>query len=426
MAFISLICLFALSSSAFARSSYGSYGEVPRSLNVQFRKTELPMPLPTPTTYGSSGDTFSSHQQFPKLNTGLFLDQITTVPQWTQADILCKGHRAETILPLDDGRRFVVCLDDGKGVEQFCPRGLHFHMESRRCERRLGTLDNACLSNPCLNDGQCFPVDTSSYQCKCAAGFDGFNCELDARVCQTQQPCGQAAGTRCQSFRANAALQYVCLLNSELAYGFNGQQITPSPCRNLDGTHPLGISDKGFIMCDGERMFIESCPGGTIWDDVNKACVWPDMQGFGVTIRMNDEVKPVEYGQHKTLFTSSYDSSVPLTRTIMDSSIITVPHHSSYGSSSKLLEKTEMIPSSVSSYGSEQYTSKPVDFIQKPILKHEEFISKPREFVQEPIQRMRDFIPVGTQSYGAQPQPTFQRIHKQPEFRSFQPVSSGY
>ena len=32
-------------------------------------------------------------------------------------------------------------------------------------------------------------------------------------------------------------------------------------------------------MCDGESMFVESCPGGTIWDDLNKACVWPDMQG---------------------------------------------------------------------------------------------------------------------------------------------------
>jgi hypothetical protein len=31
-------------------------------------------------------------------------------------------------------------------------------------------------------------------------------------------------------------------------------------------------------MCDGERMFVESCPGGTVWDDLNKACVWPDMQ----------------------------------------------------------------------------------------------------------------------------------------------------
>jgi hypothetical protein len=31
-------------------------------------------------------------------------------------------------------------------------------------------------------------------------------------------------------------------------------------------------------MCDGERMFVESCPGGTVWDDINKACVWPDLQ----------------------------------------------------------------------------------------------------------------------------------------------------
>jgi hypothetical protein len=30
-------------------------------------------------------------------------------------------------------------------------------------------------------------------------------------------------------------------------------------------------------MCDDEYMFVESCPGGTIWDDVNKACTWPDM-----------------------------------------------------------------------------------------------------------------------------------------------------
>jgi hypothetical protein len=31
-------------------------------------------------------------------------------------------------------------------------------------------------------------------------------------------------------------------------------------------------------MCDGESMFVESCPGGTVWDDLNNACVWPDMQ----------------------------------------------------------------------------------------------------------------------------------------------------
>jgi hypothetical protein len=188
------------------------------------------------------------------INQQLF-DQPTPVPQWTAAgehrccrclslDILCRGQRAETIIPLDNGRRFVVCLEEGKGAEQKCPKGLLYHPESRRCERRTcspgrltnercstvdvflgsGPLDNPCASNPCLNNGECQPIDSSSYQCKCAAGFDGTICELDARVCQTQQPCGQAPGSRCQSFRAGAALSYVCILQNELAYGFNSQQ----------------------------------------------------------------------------------------------------------------------------------------------------------------------------------------------------------
>ena len=50
-------------------------------------------------------------------------------------DQLCRGQVAETIIPLDNGRKFVVCLDDSKGVEQYCPKGLYYHMTSRRCER---------------------------------------------------------------------------------------------------------------------------------------------------------------------------------------------------------------------------------------------------------------------------------------------------
>jgi len=44
-------------------------------------------------------------------------------------------------------------------------------------------------------------------------------------------------------------------------------------------------------MCDGELMFVESCPGGTVWDDLNKACVWPDMQGV-VTTSFADQSQP--------------------------------------------------------------------------------------------------------------------------------------
>jgi hypothetical protein len=42
----------------------------------------------------------------------------------TEADTLCRGQQPETVIPLENGRRFVVCLDDSKGFEQQCPKGL--------------------------------------------------------------------------------------------------------------------------------------------------------------------------------------------------------------------------------------------------------------------------------------------------------------
>jgi hypothetical protein len=242
----------------------------------------------------------------------------------TEADTLCRGQQPETVIPLENGRRFVVCLDDSKGFEQQCPKGLFYHPDSRRCERKLGPLESPCASQPCLNGGQCTQTDVSSYQCQCPQGLDGKHCELDGRVCQTQQPCGQSPDTRCQSFRIGAALQYVCILQSGHAYGLNAQQVQPSPCTGVDGPQPLAISDKGFIMCDGELMFVESCPGGTVWDDLNKACVWPDMQGV-VSTSFADQSPPQQvtgYGQQSysqkpiglqrsIISQSTYGSQVP-------------------------------------------------------------------------------------------------------------------
>jgi hypothetical protein len=158
-------------------------------------------------------------------------------------DILCQGQQPETIIPVENGRKFIVCLDVGKGVEQECPRGLVYHQTSQRCERsmflfdlnfkkkrnvffliELGPLENPCSLQPCLNGGQCVVTDVSSYQCQCAPGFDGETCELDARICQTQQPCGQSPDSKCQSFRLGAALQYICILQDGLAYGLSPQQ----------------------------------------------------------------------------------------------------------------------------------------------------------------------------------------------------------
>jgi len=325
MTWISLICLLALTSSAFGQSGYGGgYGtpsvkQIPKLLTVFRTPTITRQNVPT-QGYGQqqvqqpiTTDMFQpmvpqqdtpivvkqQNYGYGQFNQG-FPQQDQTIPQapvMTEADMNCRGQRAETVIPVDNGRRFFVCLDDGKGVEQWCPKGLFYHPQSQRCERKLGPLPDLCASQPCLNGGQCAQTDTSSYQCQCAQGFDGKNCELDARVCQTQQPCGQAPDTRCQSFRLGAALQYICIIQDGQAYGLSISQAVQSPCQGTDGPQALTVSNNGFIMCDGERMFVESCPGGTLWDDVNKACVWPDMQ----FTPQQDQSTGYGYGQQRMI-----------------------------------------------------------------------------------------------------------------------------
>jgi len=332
----------------------------------------------------------------------------------TEADNLCRGQRPETVIPLDNGRRFVVCIDESKGHEQTCPRGLLYHPESRRCERKLGPLENPCSSQPCLNNGQCVQTDVSSYKCQCAPGYDGEHCELDATVCQTQQPCGSSPDTRCQSFRWGAALQHICILQNGRAYGLTTSQAQTSPCTGVDGTFPLAFSDKGFIMCSGELMYIESCPGGTVWDDINKACVWPDMQGLSLDETPKVPTYSTPSYSAPRIMTPSYSSSVQLDESIKFPTTsygqtfvkpMTTPKFIqkdetlSYGQSfvkpmtqPKFIVKDE-IPSS---YGNK--ISMPVrqEDIEKPTFGYQQTISKP--IFQQPI-RQQDFIRQPTSGY---------------------------
>jgi hypothetical protein len=534
MTLFSLICcLLAVSSSAFGRSAYGSYSSAPLTQvptgsmrDFTSQKPFLPqLPVqsgygqqqsdltnvqqdtpqqPTVTGYGSSiqsdrvaPQSYGSYgsQQFtlpaarPLVSLQQqMLDQQNLLQQKiqeaqiiTEADTMCRGQRPETVIPLEEGRRFIVCLDDGKGFEQHCPKGLHYHPDSRRCERKLGPLENPCASQPCMYGGQCVQTDVSSYQCQCTAGYDGKNCELDARVCQQQQPCGQSPDVRCQSFRVGAALSHICILQGGLAYGLTVQQAQPSPCHGTDGVQPLTISDKGFIMCDGESMFIESCPGGTVWDDLNKACVWPDMKGL-VSTQLADQKPQVTvtgYGQQQQEqrpVVSSYGSQIPrpaLEQRRPMMSLEQKPIQSGYGSQISLDQKPIQ-----SGYGSQisfeqrrpmmSFEQKPVEsgygsqvsldqrrpmmsFEQKPMMSFEQkpmmsLEQKPMmSFEQKPIQsgygsqistqedqkqEIPQETPRPTSGYGFQqpmpkPQIWQQPIQRQQDFRPTQ-QSSGY
>ncbi|CAF4409974.1 unnamed protein product, partial [Adineta steineri] len=115
--------------------------------------------------------------------------------------------------------------------------------------------------------------------------------------------------------------------------GFSGGQVHQSPCRGVDGTFPLAHTDKGFIMCDGQSMFVESCPGGTVWDDLNKACVWAGMEG--IIAPLGEQTKSVSYDSYSTV-------SRPMPVFEQPKLFRDLPVKSSYGSSygAPLVEKS--------------------------------------------------------------------------------------
>ncbi|KAF5283747.1 hypothetical protein FQR65_LT02641 [Abscondita terminalis] len=46
-----------------------------------------------------------------------------------------------------------------------------------------------CSSNPCRNDGQCYPLSPSDYQCNCVHGYRGRDCEIAPDLCDHLRPC---------------------------------------------------------------------------------------------------------------------------------------------------------------------------------------------------------------------------------------------
>jgi hypothetical protein len=188
--------------------------------------------------------------------------------------------------------------------------------------------------------------------------------------------------------------------------------VQSSPCRNVDGAHPLAITNKGFLMCDGERMFVESCPGGTIWDDINKSCVWPDMQGT-VSSPLADQVKQTygqqAYSEQTIVAQPTYGQQIQ-----MDS----IKPVTSYGAQQTIQKQQDFVPApQTSSYGAQQTFQKQQDFVPAP--------QTSSYGAQQTFQKQQDFIPMQkTNSYGSQQQTFQQPIQKQQDFRPMQQTSS--
>ncbi|XP_028137681.2 basement membrane-specific heparan sulfate proteoglycan core protein isoform X7 [Diabrotica virgifera virgifera] len=107
----------------------------------------------------------------------------------------------------------------------------------------------SCSNKPCQNGGQCYPLSPTEYQCACAPGFTGRNCETSENKCDPN-PC-ENQGT-CSLKNS----QYVC----DCALGFTGRncdQVTE--LRNdahFDGNGYLEFNRDLLAHRDGEQELI--------------------------------------------------------------------------------------------------------------------------------------------------------------------------
>lgn len=54
--------------------------------------------------------------------------------------------------------------------------------------RSYDSRQTGCSSNPCQNQGQCYPLTPTEYRCSCLPGFTGKSCENSQDICE-QRPC---------------------------------------------------------------------------------------------------------------------------------------------------------------------------------------------------------------------------------------------
>ena len=71
------------------------------------------------------------------------------------------------------------------------------------------SIDSSCLSNPCLNGGQCVDTDEEDilYFCNCISGFGGKNCNEIITSCTTTTSTSTSGSCLNQTFTSSSCSQ---------------------------------------------------------------------------------------------------------------------------------------------------------------------------------------------------------------------------
>ncbi|KAG5900605.1 hypothetical protein JTB14_017460 [Gonioctena quinquepunctata] len=104
------------------------------------------------------------------------------------SDINISGIDINTIQNVTDSSNVEDCNDASDIDNNILPP------ENDENNRPVDSRQISCSNNPCLNNGQCYPLSPTNYQCSCSGGYTGRNCEValnrcDSRPCQNQGVC---------------------------------------------------------------------------------------------------------------------------------------------------------------------------------------------------------------------------------------------
>ncbi|CAG9863069.1 unnamed protein product [Phyllotreta striolata] len=154
------------------------------------------------------------------------------------ADINLAGVDLNILLNITDSANVRDCSDNSEGENSV------FSDTTEESFRHV-----SCSNNPCQNEGHCYPLSPTEYQCACAPGYAGKNCELSENFCNPN-PC-QNRGV-CKLNNSH----YVC----DCPLGFTGRacdQVTElRNDANFEGNGYLEFSKQLLSHDHGEQDLI--------------------------------------------------------------------------------------------------------------------------------------------------------------------------
>ncbi|CAF2998471.1 unnamed protein product [Rotaria socialis] len=172
---------------------------------------------------------------------------------------------------LKDSTKYVQCRDEFHYEIVPCPNGGEYDEDTDTCTVVVPKINKCEENNPCLNNGQCIPLEDSEVKCSCHPDWTGERCETPKNSC-VKKPCGPNA--HCRILKTiDYDQDYVCICHSSTTYGLSCHEVVPNPCLTSDDQFfPFVFSQRAYVQCHGELLHFQRCSSLLFWNQEEMVC----------------------------------------------------------------------------------------------------------------------------------------------------------